>query len=269
MPGNGHQTLIVDEIPGLIVGNPDEPPGHLIIVDEQGQITWEIKNLKMPYDVAQTPDGHYLVNIIRERSVWEVTPEGEKVSERPVGGYPCSLELLPENHILVAGWDDHLPGFVREFDSNGKVVWSVEDLHWPWKAQRLTNGNTLIADGGTKRVFEVTTEKKEIWAAENLGPEIPKIFNRMGPVYCQRLDNGNTLISVRGDSRIIELDQNGKTVWQVPPDLIKMPYSAVRLQNGNTLIVDGGHSRVIEMDTDLNIIWEKGNLGYPAKAYRL
>ena len=266
---NGKLTLIVDEIPGLVVGNADEPPGHVMIVDEQGQITWEITTLKMPYDVAQTPNGNYLVNIIRERSVWEVTQTGKKIGERPVGGYACSLELLADNHILVAGWDDQLPGFVREFDAKGKGVWSVENLHWPWKAQRLKNGNTLIADGGTKRVFEVTPAKKEIWGVENLGPEIPKIFNRMGPVYCQRLGNGNTLISIRGESRIVELDKAGETIWQVTPDLIKLPYSAVRLQNGNTLIADGGHSRVIEVDKELNIVWEKGGLGYPAKAYRL
>jgi hypothetical protein len=262
-------TLIVDEIPGLIAGNPDEPPGHVMIVNGQGRVVWEITSLKMPYDIARASNGNYLVNIIRARAVWEVAPNGEKIGERPVGGYPCSLELLPENHILVAGWDDHLPGFVREFDGRGKVVWGLENLCWPWKAQRLPNGNTLIADAGKNRVFEVGADKKEVWAVENLGPETPKLFDRLGPVYCQRLNNNNTLISIRGESRIVELDPKGNIVWSVERDLIKKPYSALRLPNGNTLIADGGHSRVIEMDKNHKIVWEKGGLGYPAKAYRL
>lgn len=262
-------TLIVDEIPGLTAGNPDEPPGHVMIVDGLGRTVREITTLKMPYDIAITPEGDFLVNIIRARAVWEVSPSGEKLSEHPVGGYPCSLELLPDHHILVAGWDDDLPGFVREFDVSGKRVWSMEDLRWPWKAQRLANGHTLIADAGTRRVFEVTPDKKEVWAIENLGPETPKLFDRLGPVYCQRLENNHTLISIRGESRIVEVDPTGKTVWSVGPDLIKKPYSAVRLPNGNTLIVDGGHGRVIEIDANHTIIWEKTGLGYPAKAYRL
>ncbi len=262
-------TLIVDEIPGLIVGNREEPPGRVMIVDGEGHVVWQIDTLKMPYDIAQTPNGNYLVNIIRARAVWEVTSTGEKVGERVVGGYPCSLELLPDNRILVAGWDDDKPGFVREFDALGKVTWGLENLCWPWKAQRLPNGNTLVADAGTKKVYEVTPEKKEVWAAESLGPETPKLFEQLGPVYCQRITNGNTLISIRGEDRIIELDQKGKIVWHVEGDLIKQPYSAVRLLNGNTLIADGGHSRVIEIDREHHIIWEKGDLGYPAKAYRL
>jgi hypothetical protein len=262
-------TLIVDEIPGLVVGNRDEPPGRVMIVNGQGHVVWQIDTLKMPYDIVQAPNGNYLVNIIRARAVWEVTPEGEKVGERLVGGYPCSLELLPDNHILVAGWDDDLPGFVREFDVRGTITWSMENLRWPWKAQRLPNSNTLVADAGTNRVFEVTNEKKEVWVAENLGPETPQLFDQLGPVYCQRITNGNTLISIRGENRIVELDQEGKIVWRVEGDLIKKPYSAVRLLNNNTLIVDGGHSRVIEIDKEYHIVWEKGGLGYPAKAYRL
>jgi hypothetical protein len=115
----------------------------------------------------------------------------------------------------------------------------------------------------------VTGDKKEVWAAENLGPKTPKLFDHLGPVYCQRIPNGNTLISIRGKDLIIELDQKGKTVWRVESDLIKQPYSAIRLMNGNTLIADGGHQRVIEIDMEHQVIWEKGGLGYPAKAYRL
>jgi glycosyltransferase involved in cell wall biosynthesis len=170
-------TLIVDEIPGRIVGDDDEPPGRLLLLDRAGNATVDIQTLKMPYDAAITPDGNFLVTIIRERAVWTVTPAGETLARMPVGGYPCSLQLLDDGNVLVAGWDDDVPGFVREFDLTGQVVWSAEPLRWPWKAERLQSGNTLIADAGTKRMFEVTPGGDEVWAVEGLGPETPELFD--------------------------------------------------------------------------------------------
>ena len=262
-------TLIVDEIPGRIVGNDDEPPGRLLLLDRDGNHVVDIQTLKMPYDAAITPEGNFLVTIIRERAVWTVAPDGEVLARMPVGGYPCSLQLLASGNVLVAGWDDDVPGFVREFDPAGQVVWSRELLRWPWKAERLPDGNTLIADAGTNRVFEVAPGDDEVWAVDNLGPETPDLFDALGPVYCQRLADGNTLVSIRGLSRVMEFTSAGRVAWEVGPELVKNQYSAVRLPSGNTFIADGGHHRVIEIDRDKRVVWEYGGLGYPAKAYRV
>ncbi|MFC1555939.1 hypothetical protein ACFL67_02540 [candidate division KSB1 bacterium] len=261
-------TLVIDEIPGRIHGDDENPPGYVVDFNKDGRIIWETSELKMPYDAVRTADGGYLINIIRERAVWDVSITGKVVKKRKVGGYPCSLQLLENNNILVAGWDDNVPGFVREFDPDGKKVWSLELLQWPWKAERLNNGNTLIADAGTKRVFETTQDKKEIWAVENLGPEKTELFDSLGPVYCQRIENGNTLVSIRGISKVVELNKHGDVVWEVGKDIVKNQYSAIRLWNGNTLIADGGNFRVIELDINKNLVWEKSGFGYPAKAYR-
>lgn len=262
-------TLIVDEIPGRLVGNDDEPPGRVLGLNRQGQPILDIASLKMPYDAVPTPDGCYLVSIIRAKAVWKVRPDGSLVCSQAVGGYPCSIQLLSNGHVLVAGWDYHLPGFVREYDQNWQIVWQLEGLRWPWKAQRLDTGNTLIADAGTNRVFEVTSDGREVWAADQLGPEQPTLFDALGPVYCQRLNNGNTLISIRALSRVVELDSAGKTVWEVGHEQLYNQYSAIRLTNGNTLIADAGHFRVIELDHNKNLVWEQSGLGYPAKAYRI
>lgn len=261
-------TLIVDEIPGRIVGDNDEPPGRVRFLDAAGEIAWEHMHLKMPYDAALLPDGGYLVNIIRARAVWQIAPDGSVVRQQPVGGYPCSLELLPSGNFLVAGWDDDVPGFVREFDPAGEIVWRHEPLMWPWKAQRLATGNTLIADAGTGRVYEVNPNGEEVWAAAGLGPAEPELFDSLGPIWCQRLYDGNTLVSIRALSRIVELDPAGQVVWEVGRETVANQYSAVRLPTGNTLICDAGHHRVIEIDVDKQIVWERGGFGYPAKAYR-
>ena len=263
-----NSTLIIDEIPGRIHGNDSEPPGHIFHLDARGDTLWNTKKYLMPYDAVRMKDGSYLTNIIRERAAWQILPNEKVDRKQKVGGYPCSLQLLENGNILVAGWDDNFPGFVREYNEDGKIVWQLENLRWPWKAERLSNGNTLIADAGKNRVYEVDPGGKEIWAVDNLGPEKPELFDALGPVYCQRLDDGNTLISIRGLSKIVEVDPKGKVVWEVGSELVLNQYSAVRLWNGNTLICDGGHFRVIEIDVDKNITWETGGIGYPAKAYR-
>jgi uncharacterized protein (UPF0248 family) len=261
-------TLIVDEIPGRIIGDDDEPPGRVRLLDAAGEVAWEHMHLKMPYDAVLLPDGGYLVNIIRARAVWQIAPDGAVVRQQPVGGYPCSLELLPGGNILVAGWDDDVPGFVREFDQAGEIVWRHEPLMWPWKAQRLANGNTLIADAGTGRVYEVDRQGGEVWATEGLGPEVQALFDGLGPIWCQRLYDGNTLVSIRALSRIVEIDPAGRVVWEVGQEIVANQYSAVRLATGNTLIADAGHHRVVEIDVDKRVVWERGGFGYPAKAYR-
>jgi hypothetical protein len=261
-------TLIVDEIPGRLFGNDDEPPGRLLHIDVSGRTIIDLQNLKMPYDAVRIDDNNYFVNIIRARSVFHIDHKGNVLSRITVGGYPCSLQVLSNGNLLVAGWDDDIPGFVREFDLDGNIVWQIENLQWPWKAERLENGNTLIADAGSKRVFELNSKGEEVWAVDELGPGTTELFDQLGPVYLQRLADGNTLVSIRGTSKIIELDKTGRTVWEVGSELVKNQYSAVRLWNGNTLIADGGNFRVIEININKEIVWMKDGIGYPAKAYR-
>lgn len=72
-----------------------------------------------------------------------------------------------------------------------KVVWMYEhkDIDWKfpgvepkWKfnspyiagAQRLPNGNTLICEGGTGRIFEVTKDKEIVW--EFINPDRKAVF---------------------------------------------------------------------------------------------
>ncbi len=131
-------TLIVDEIPGGVLDDETALPGYIVHVDGNGRILWQNSHLKMPYDAVPLVDGSYWVNIIRARAVWQVTVQGEVRQQIPVGGYPCSLQRLPYKHLLVAGWDDATPGFVREFDGEGVVVWQMDGFGYPAKAYRLT-----------------------------------------------------------------------------------------------------------------------------------
>jgi len=146
---------------------------------------------------------------------------------------------------------------VIEVDTDGDIVWEKTGLNSPADAERLQNGNTLITDTGNNRVIEVNTDGDIIWQKTGLNL----------PVDSERLQNGNTLITEEGNNSVIEINTNEDIVWQKIG--LSDPFDAERLENGNTLIADAGNSRVIEVDTDGDIVWEKTGLNSPADAERL
>jgi hypothetical protein len=60
------------------------------------------------------------------------------------------------------------PGDVLEVDRDGKVVWKLEKLKSPSSAERLPNGNTLVAENSAVREFDpqgaVVWKQQMTWA---------------------------------------------------------------------------------------------------------
>lgn len=104
--------------------------------------------------------------------------------------------------------------FVREYDSNGKVVWEYDAGTKVYSAIRLKDGNTLIGTGDGHRVIEVNAEKKIVWSVEqNELPGIELVWITM----VDRLDNGNTIIvnchAGPKNPQMIEVTPKKKVVW--------------------------------------------------------
>jgi hypothetical protein len=134
---------------------------------------------------------------------------------------------LPSGNYLVCHEGD---GVVREYDGDGKVVWSYAlDLagrprspgHGPeghgtevFAALRLANGNTLIACGNGNRVIEVTPAGRTVWSIEQ--KELPGI-TLAWVTTLQVLPSGNIIIgnTHAGDSnpQLFEVTRDKKVVW--------------------------------------------------------
>jgi hypothetical protein len=110
---------------------------------------------------------------------------------------------------------------VREYDSEGKVVWQVAAPGGPHSAVRLPDGNTLIAsadrDGATARVFEVAPDGRTVW--EVRGEELPGISLKF-MAGLHRLPNGNTVMSnwlghgqFGKAPHLIEVTRDKRVVW--------------------------------------------------------
>ncbi|MBI3856245.1 MAG: hypothetical protein HY293_11200 [Planctomycetes bacterium] len=170
------------------------PDGHLLLteagakprvleIDRDGKTVVEIpiqcqtQNHHMESRMTRKlANGNFLVPHLLDRVVREYKPDGSvaweaRTPDEPKECWPFTAIRLDSGNTLVT-----LTHGLRavEFDPAGKIVWQVsnEDLgaplfRDPCGAQRLPNGNTVIASYGMSakgvKLFEVTREKKVVW----------------------------------------------------------------------------------------------------------
>ena len=201
------------------------------------------------------------VNMLGE-IVWEYRlPENLKQFTNP--GF--DVEPLPNSNILFV-----LPrSGVYEINRYGKVVWSYLDRQVSHDADRLPNGNTLVAFGAMDtpndaQVKEVNLKGEMVWrwyARDHFAkPPFKDIFNE-GWTHTNavlRLANGNTLVSLRNFNLIAEVDPSGSVVRTHGEGLVHYQHDPVVLPNGNLLLADHSEpQRAIELDAQTGqIVWQ-------------
>jgi len=218
--------------------------------------------------------------------VWECSPPkavsggGRKES---CGSKLTDVELLPNGNVLV------LVGGMGAYEINrdGDVVWSYENDTVSHAADRLQNGNTIMACSLAERksefpyedpqAIEVTPRGEVVWAwyAKNgyvhsryrdVRSEDANDWTHLNSVH--RLDDGNTLLSVRNWNLLIAVDKNGKTVWKTGSKTVpkrggfcrespSAPHTPVMLDNGNIILCEPINGRVIEWDPGQHeVVWQ-------------
>src|SRR5664279_5024060 len=138
--------------------------------------------------VRLTENRTIVVPLLSEGKVVEYTLEGKEIWSVNAKS-PWSAIRLHNGNTLISGDGQ---GYTREVNMNGKTVWELTQADVPFKlyndqtATRLSNGNTVITNWcagnknteewtGTVQVFEVTPDKKVVWALSSwknpdLGP---------------------------------------------------------------------------------------------------
>jgi DNA-binding beta-propeller fold protein YncE len=167
---------------------------------------------------------------------------------------PHSAELHDGHFVLIAD-----TGHQRVVDvdtTTDTIVWKSDPklgLNGPRHAQRLEDGNVLIADQHNHRLIEVTPDQHVAW-------EWQDPYGRAAPVCCQRLEDGNTLFVDMAGSTVREIDAGGRDVWRY--DELLAPEYAVRLPNHDTLIADSRNNRVVEITPDGLMAWDYQGSGW-------
>ncbi len=135
------------------------------------------------------------------------------------------VRKLDNGHYLVCHEGD---GKVREYDADGKVVWTyamelgegpVTEGHEGhginvFGAIRLPNGNTMIAGGNNNRIFEVSPAGKIVWSIEQ--NELPGI-TLTWTTTLHLLPNGNLIFGNAhagpNNPQLVEVTRDKKVVW--------------------------------------------------------
>ncbi|MFB6101556.1 MAG: aryl-sulfate sulfotransferase [Haloplanus sp.] len=145
-------------------------------------------------DVELLPDGRIMADLRNQDVVIFLDPDTGLQEEWTLGeddNYEIlngqhNPDYIPESQggpaVIVA---DSRNNRIAEYQRvNGSWeqswVWQDSQMNWPRDADRLPNGNTLITDSGSNRVFEINQKGEIIWrvTADN-------------PYEAERLDTGD------------------------------------------------------------------------------
>lgn len=198
---------------------------EVVELDDQGQETWR-------YDAGKTPAGarveihafQRLANgqtMIAESGtsrILIVNPDKSIAATIPLKVEQADphrdtrlVRLTPSGTYLVAHESQRL---VREYSTNGEVVWEYSVGTQLYSAVRLDNGNTLIGTGDGHRVIEVTPKKEIAWELKS--DDLPGV--KLGWItMVERLPNGNTWIvnchAGPDQPQILEVSPDKQIVW--------------------------------------------------------
>ena len=161
------------------------------------------------------------------------------------------LWVLPNGNLLF-----NTGHGVKEMTRDKTVVFNYESKSEIYACQRLTNGNTFIAECNAGRLLEVAPDGRLVKEIRLLpeGADGGHLYIR----NARRLADGHYLVTHYGEQTVREYDSQGKVVREIAAP--GGPHSAVRLTNGNTLIAcgdmgkDGAH--VFEVDPQGKTVWQ-------------
>jgi hypothetical protein len=254
------------------------PDNRVIIVDDaKGTIVWQYGKdgggAGAGADELNTPV--YAVLVPRTASAGDhilITDQGNnRIIEVDESTKQITWQFPPAPSSEDAGGDGGMSDASLEdagdasLEDAGDAGASAQTLASPNSAERLANGDTLIADENNNRVIEVAQAGTIVW-------QYPKTLNAAllnVAGSASRLSNGHTLIADVNNNRIIEVDHDGAVVWTYstanrnPNMSAPNPTCGIRLENGNTLISDQFNDQVIEVTstTPAQIVFTYGQLG--------
>ncbi len=145
--------------------------------------------------------------------------ETKRIELKGLGGKHRTFRQIrktPQNTYLIT--QQNKGGIAMEVDAAGAIIRRFSDGRFV--AERLANGNTLIACGDAHRIIEVDAENNIVWALEQ--NDLPGITIGFA-AGVQRLPNGNTIFCNWGGhggtagASIIEVSPDKNVVWSTSP----------------------------------------------------
>ena len=184
-------------------------------VNPKGETVWDFDAKGWTLSCQRFSNGNTLVGAAGQCAILVVNPAGKVLNRIDVKmrtPHQHSLTMarqLDNGHFLVA---EETMKLIREYDSEGNVVWEFETPFTPFSVVRLDSGNTLFS--GQHGLVEVTPDKKIVWALERSDVEAMGVRWFTG---IQVLPHGRVLIcNAGGKIPFFEVNRAKEVVWQSP-----------------------------------------------------
>lgn len=141
----------------------DHNTGKVIKIKEDGTLLWDFPN-RNAHDVQVLANGNVLIN---PGSVQEVSPDRQIVWEcaKPVVQNAEACQRLPNGNTMIADNGAHTVIDVTP-DKQVVWKYDVPNKAGMRQVRRLANGNTLICAAGNHVVLEVNPAKEIVWRYE-------------------------------------------------------------------------------------------------------
>jgi HEAT repeat protein len=140
----------------------------LVETSHDGQTVFHYQHRVPEISAAcKVPSGEVVFTTVGGKCV-RLDNSGKEIGSFSMGttAAACTVQVLSDGHVVVPHFAQNK---VIEYDSNGRIVWEIE-APLPASAQRLPNGNTLIAAGRPFRVLEVDRAGKVVSSYAANGP---------------------------------------------------------------------------------------------------
>jgi hypothetical protein len=230
--------------------------GHVAEFGRDGKARWDIGGLKNPVDAQVLPGGRVLICESTGRRLTERTTKGEVVKEITIP--QDVIAGLPVGAQRLANGNTLVAmraGLV-ELDKDGKAVWNYREANGAlYAARKGRNGETAVfSSAGTCVRLDANGKVLSSFVAV-------RVYTAAG---IDVLPNGNIVVGDYTGGKVIEYDTKGKIVWQAAT---QRPTAVARLSNGHTLVTSLLTKTIIELDKDGKQVWKCDVEGRPYKVY--
>lgn len=188
----------------------------------------------------------------------EPEPVARRGQDLPVS-FPDSFLICDRNGGRVIEIDRKMQ---QLWQFTGMVSGDKQRISAPHTAERLPNGNTLIADTGNHRVIEVR-DQGIVWQFGKRGAASGDAKHLNQPRSAERTPQQTVVIADFGNGRVLEVSNTQDVVACL--NGFKGPAYAAKLPTGSFLVVDWGAHQLVECDEHGKVLWSYGQAGFPGK----
>lgn len=220
---------------------------QVVLVDRESKaILWRTLKLRGAGSLELLPNGEYLV--AERKYLARIDKDGNLIARsRATFGFLTDIKRLDNDRMLIS---DQAAKTVAEVNWEGKVSWSIGSLRSPSEAVRLSNGNTLVADG-SPILKEFDAEKKIVRS----------IRLRRDAFSIQLVAEGFMV----GERRAVEfLDKSGGVTWTY--ELNSRVTSVQRISEDEYLISEPDDGKIEIITSGGYVKWELNGLSFPWQA---